>query len=163
MKAVDTATSAGNKGQKHKNDLTQQDQDGSYENPPAKRGKALPAAEQWTCPVPHPMQKNTKHLEGPNKHHNTKKRPSEVADMAHENTPRTPVLSKNAKIGLNKKSKGTPICWTVKPVLFSAQIKLIKKKLETMIELVGSKVVAWKPTDINQRLHLKTMLMVKKQ
>ena len=68
-KAVDTATSAGNKGQKCKNDLTQQDQDGSYKNPPAKRGKALPAAEQWTHPVPCPVQKNTKHLEDPDKPH----------------------------------------------------------------------------------------------
>ena len=81
VKAVNTTTSASNKGQKRKNDLTQQDQDGSYENPPAKRGKALPAAEQQTHPVPCPMQKNTKHLEDPDKWHNTKKRPSEAADM----------------------------------------------------------------------------------
>ena len=74
MKAVDTATSAGNKGQKRKNDLMQQDQDGSYENPPAKRGKALPAEHwQWTCPVPCPMQKNAKHLEDPDKCCNTRK------------------------------------------------------------------------------------------
>ena len=109
------------------NDLMQQDQDGSYENPPAKRGKALSAAEQWTRPVPCPMQKNTKHLEDPDKHRNTKKRPSKAADMAHENDPRTPVPSKKAKIGLNEKSKGASIRRTGKPVLFSAQIKLIKK------------------------------------
>ena len=81
----------------------QQDQDGSYENPPPKRGKALPAAEQRTHPVPCPMQKNTKHLEDPDKRHNTKKRLSEAADMAHENDPRTPVPSKKANIRLNEK------------------------------------------------------------
>ena len=105
----------------------QQDQDGSYENPPAKRDKALPAAEQRTCPVPCPVQKNTKHLEDPSKRRNTKKRLSKATNMAHENNPRTPIHSKKAKIRLNKKSKGAPIHQTGKPILFSAQIKLIKK------------------------------------
>jgi hypothetical protein len=140
---VKAATSTGNRGSKRKTDL-QQDHDG---HPPAKRGKALPAAEQQTRPVPRPVQKNTQRLQvevtmSPVNHCNTKKRPSdsEAADLTYENDPKTPVPSKKAKIA--------PLRRTGKPIFFSTQLKLIKK-LETMIELDGSNVVARRPTGID--------------
>jgi hypothetical protein len=169
VKAANTATSAGSQGRKRKSVLTQQDDEesllvGSDERPPAKKVKALPATEQRTPPVPHLVQKkNTQRLEvvpgeeamDPVNRRNTKKRPSEAADVAHGNDPKTPVPSKKAKIGLNEKSKDiipirqtVPIRRTGKPVFIPAQMKLIKK-LETMIELVESKVVARRPTDID--------------
>ena len=103
VKAADTSTTSA--GQKRKTDLTQQD----HEHPPAKRGKA----GQHSVP------------QDPIKRLNTKKRPSEAADMAQENDPRTPVPSKRAKIGLNTKSKGAPIRRTGESVFFSVQMKLI--------------------------------------
>ena len=111
-------------------------QDHDELNPPAKRGKALPAAEQQTCPVPCPMQKNSQHLQvkvtmSPVNH--TKKRLSKAADLTYENNLETPIPS--------KKTKTAPICQTGKPNFFSTQLKLIKK-LETMIELDGSNMVA---------------------
>lgn len=138
------ATSTGNRGSKHKTDLTQQDHD---EHPPAKKGKVPPAAEQQTRPVPRPVQKNTQHPQvevtmSPVNHGNTKKRPSdsEAADLTYENDPKTPVPSKKAKIA--------PIRRTGKPIFFSTQLKLIKK-LETMIGFDGSNVVARRPTSID--------------
>jgi hypothetical protein len=115
------------------------------EHPPAKKGKAQPAAEQRTRPVPRPVQKNTQRLQvevtmSPVNHCNTKKRPSEAADLTHENDPKTPVPLKKAKIA--------PIRRTGKPNFFSTQLKLIKK-LETMIELDGSNVVTRRPTGID--------------
>jgi hypothetical protein len=133
---VKAATSTGNRrGSKRKTDLTQQDHD---EHPPAKRGKAPPAAEQQTRPVPRPVQKNTQRPQvevtmSPVNHGNTKKRPSdsEAADLTYENDPKTPVPSKIRRTG--------------KPIFFSTQLKLIKK-LETMIGFDGSNVVARRPT-----------------
>lgn len=141
------ATSTGNQGSKRKTDLMQQDHD---EHPPAKKGKALPAAKQHIRPVPRPVQKNTQRLQvevtmSPVNHRNTKKRPSdsEAADLAYENNPKTPVPSKKAKIA--------PLRRTGKPNFFSTQLKLIKK-LETMIELDGSNVVARRPTGTDSDL-----------
>ena len=115
MKAADTATSARNRGQKRKTDTMQQDHD---EHPPAKRGKALPADQ-------HPVPQRLEFVMDPIKRRNTNKRTSEVADMAQENNPKTPVPSKKAKIGVNTKSKDA-LCRTGKPVFFSTQMKLIK-------------------------------------
>ena len=171
VEAANTAMSAGNRGQKRKSDMRQQDDTALLGNghdmnlnPPAKKGKALPSVETRPRPRPRPVPRPLKkkgfevaqgeeanQLEGmdPSNHHNTKKRPSEAVDMAYpENDPKTPVPSKKAKVGLNKKSKDTPIPIrrTGKPILFSGKMKLIKEKLETMIELVGSKVVTRRPT-----------------
>lgn len=135
----------GSQERKRKGDITN-DESVHNEPPPAKRGKTQPAAEQRTRPV-------AQHLEvvmdSPVNRRNLKKRPSK--DMTHENDPTTPVPSKKAKIGLNEKkaTKVEPIRWTGKAIFFSAQMKLIKK-LETMITLVGSEVVAQRPTDIDR-------------
>jgi hypothetical protein len=132
VKATNTATSA---GRKRKSELTQQDDEslGHDEHPPAKKGKggkALPAAEQQTRPVPRPVQKHLEVVPGEEatdliNHRNTKKRPNEASDMAHESDPKTPVPFKKAKIGRNEKSKVAPIRRTGKPIFFSAQMKLI--------------------------------------
>ena len=157
MKAANTATSADNRGRKRKSELTLQDDDeslGHDEHPPAKKGKGVPVTEQLTRPVPRRVQKPLEVVPGEEatdlvNRCNTKKRPNEAAaDMAHESDPKTPVPSKRAKIGPNEKSKVAPIRRTGKPIFFSARMKLITK-LETMIELVGSKVVARRPTDID--------------
>ena len=114
--AAITSTSASNRGQKRKSDLTQEDDESldHDKNPPAKRGKALPAAKQHTV---------SRRLEGvmvPANCRITKKRTSEDAEMTQEDDPKSPVPSKKAKIGLNAKSKGAPIRRTGKSILFSA-------------------------------------------
>jgi hypothetical protein len=96
--------------------------DDSYnEHPPAKKGKALPAAsaDQPTRPVPRPVQKKPQVVQeeetmDPPNRHNAKKRPSEAADP--ENDPKTLVPSKKAKVGLNEKSKSAPLRRTGKPI-----------------------------------------------
>jgi hypothetical protein len=133
VKAANTATSAGSRGQKRKGDLTQQDDVDHDEHPPAKKGKALPTAEQRTRPVPRPVQKNTQRLEVaqgedvmvPVNCHNTKKRPNEAAATADGNNPKTPVPSKKAKVG--GPNQTLPIRRTGKPFFFPAQMKLIYK------------------------------------
>lgn len=128
VKAANPTLSADSDNRKRKNDLTQQDPDESDEHPPAKRGKAPPAAEQRARPAPRPLQK--KRLEvamDPVDRPNTKKRPaSEATDMAHESEPITPILSKKAKTrtGLNEKPKKNTLRRTGTPIFFSAQINL---------------------------------------
>jgi hypothetical protein len=161
-KATNSATSAGNRGQKRKNDMRQQDDaalEGQDENPPVKKGKALPSVETRPRPVPRPLKKKGFEVAqgeeanqemDPSDRRNAKKRPSEAADMAYpEDDPKTPVSSKRAKVGLNEKAKDKPIPIrrTGEPFFFSGQTKLIKEKLETMIRLVGSKVYTQRPTD----------------
>lgn len=62
------------------------------------------AAEQRTASVP---QKNTRRLEEvaiDPVNRGTTKRPSEAADIAQENNPKTPVTSKRIRVGVNQKS-----------------------------------------------------------
>jgi hypothetical protein len=89
------------------------------EHPPAKKGKALPAANQPTRPVPRPVQKKTQVVQeeetmDTSNHRNAKKRPSEAVDP--DNDPKTPVPSKKAKIGLNEKLKSAPLRRTGKTI-----------------------------------------------
>lgn len=93
-----------------------QDDAGHDEDPPAKKGKSVPAQ---TRPAPRPVQKKSQAQEEEmmdrSDHHNAKKRPSEATDNSDpENEPKTPVPSKKAKIQPSK-SKGVPIRRTGKP------------------------------------------------
>jgi len=128
VNVANTAASlaAGNRERKRKSDLTKQDDESVHdEHPPAKRGKVLPDAEQRTRPVPQRLELVMDPVTG--NHRNTKKRPSEAADMAQENSPKTPVPSKKARIGpIEKKStRDAPIRRTGKAIFVSAQMKLI--------------------------------------
>jgi hypothetical protein len=113
----------GSQERKRKGDIMN-DESVHDEPPPAKRGKTQPAAEQRTRPVAQSLEVV---MDSPVNRRNSKKRPSEDSDMAHENVPKTPVPSKKAKIGLNEKkaTKVEPIRRTGKAIFFSAQMKLI--------------------------------------
>jgi hypothetical protein len=126
MKATNTAAMAGNRGQKRKTDLREDDASISAhdESPPAKKGRSLPATDQQTRPVPRPLPKKAQaareEAENASEHYNAKKRPREAAnisdiDMAHpEGSPKTPAPSKRAKT----KSGAAPIRRTGKPISF---------------------------------------------
>lgn len=128
VNVANTATSAGNRERKRKSDLTKQDSESvhyEHHNPPAKRGKVLPDAEQRTRPV----QRLGLVMEDPMIRPNTKKRPSEAADRDHENDPKTPVPSKKARIELKEKKsiEGVPLRRTGKVTFVSTPMKLTKK------------------------------------
>ena len=92
MKATNTATTAGNQGQKCQSDVIEDDAAIScqYKSPPPKKGRFLPATDQKPRPVPRPLPKKSQaaHVE-PEKSSeccNTKKKSSEVANISDHDT-----------------------------------------------------------------------------
>jgi len=152
---------ASNQGQKRKNETIQPNDPTSSDNehPPAKKGNIMGDMEKPSCPVPRPIKKKTQSSDvvqreetAENSERRTaKKRSSDVADIAPpKDDPKTPVpLAKKAKIDVKGKSKHIPIRRTGKPVSIHVSSVLASSNLETFIELVGSTVVAQKPTNID--------------